>query len=228
MGNPFDARTLAIVSRQSPEEAVRGLREALDAGLLLPVASFEGAPPAGEAGEGAARYAFLHDRVQQAAYARLPDESRQRLHLAVGRLLLERWDRSAEERIFEIVSHLNLGAALISDPAERLSLARLSFGPGHDERALADAARLVSKLVRGADFACRDDDGSILVVFAETDLRQAQPVVRRLAGVLKNTMLRPNGKQRRTVPDVALAGLRSTDNAATLLTRVTVPAVAAE
>jgi predicted ATPase/GAF domain-containing protein len=130
-GNPFDVRTLAIISRQSPDETVRGLREALDAGLLQPVASYEAAPESEEDGAGAARYAFLHDRVQQAAYARLPEESRQGLHLEVGRLLLERWDRAAaEENVFEIVSHLNLGRDLISDDAERLSLACLNLTAG--------------------------------------------------------------------------------------------------
>jgi transcriptional regulator with GAF, ATPase, and Fis domain len=138
VGNPFDVRTLAIVSRQSPEEAVHALREALDEGLLLPVASYEAASPGAPVGD-AARYAFLHDRVQQAAYARLPEESRRSLHLAVGRLLRERWDpATAEERAFEVVSHLNLGRGLITEEGERLSLARLNLTAG--QRAKASTA----------------------------------------------------------------------------------------
>jgi len=134
VGNPFDIGTLAIVSRQSPEQAVRGLREALEERLLLEVAS-HGAP----GDEGAPRFAFLHDRVQQAAYARLPEDRRQRLHLEVGRLLLERWGRAgAEEKVFEVVSHLNLGCGLIDGAAERLSLCRLNLAAG--QRAKASTA----------------------------------------------------------------------------------------
>ena len=69
-------------------------------------------PTSGEApAQGGARgttgspaYAFLHDRVQQAAYAQIPDDRRQLVHLTVGRLLLERQQRGGgEERLFDIV-----------------------------------------------------------------------------------------------------------------------------
>ena len=75
-----------------------------------------------------------------------------------------------------------------------------------------DAARLISKLVRGADFACRDRDGSILVTFADTAPRQAQTVAKRLVSVLRNTMLQA-GRRRPVAPDIALTAWRSTDTA---------------
>ncbi len=108
-----------------------------------------------------------------------------------------------------------------------LSLARLSFDERFDARALNDAARIVGKLMRGADFACRDDDGSILVAFAETELKHAHVVARRLASVLKHTMLQPD-QRAPCAPSVILAGRKSSDTAASLLARVTMPAVAAE
>ena len=43
-----------------------------------------------------------------------------------------------------------------------------------------DAARLVGRLMRSADFACRQDDGSIVTAFTSTDLRAAHVVARRL------------------------------------------------
>ena len=75
----------------------------------------------------------------------------------------------------------------IEDAGERgvgLSVARFSFEGKVDLRASMDAARLVSRLIRGVDFACRQDDGSIVVAFTETDLRAAHVVARRLASVL--------------------------------------------
>ena len=74
--------------------------------------------------------------------------------------------------------------------ASRLSLARFSFDEPIDRRTSMDAARLISRLVRDVDFACRQDDGSILFAFGDTDLRDAHVAARRLASVLKHTMLR--------------------------------------
>jgi hypothetical protein len=108
-----------------------------------------------------------------------------------------------------------------------LSLARLTFEAGLDVRAANDAARLVSKLVRGADFACRDRDGSILVTFVDTAPRQAQAVAKRLAGVLRDTMLQP-GRRRASAPSVAMTAWRSSDTTTSLLARVTPSMVAAE
>ncbi len=118
IGNPFEQHTLAIVSEQSPEAAAADLREAIAEGLILPAA------PGGA-------YAFLHDRVQQSAYALIPDERKQMVHLTVGRLLQARLDaEQADERIFDVVHHLNLGRGLIADVAERVALARLNLSAG--------------------------------------------------------------------------------------------------
>ncbi|MGE3146187.1 MAG: GGDEF domain-containing protein [Pseudorhodoplanes sp.] len=108
-----------------------------------------------------------------------------------------------------------------------LSLARFVFEEPLAPRAGYDAARLVSRLIRGIDFACRDDDNTILVAFTETDLRQAHIVARRIASVLKHTMLSPDDR-RRAGPTVALASRKSTDNPASLLARVTPATAAAE
>jgi GGDEF domain-containing protein len=108
-----------------------------------------------------------------------------------------------------------------------LSVARLIFDTGGDPRALNDAARLVAKLIRGADFACRDYDSSILIAFADTAPRQAQIVAKRLVSVLRNTMLQ-GGRRRPVAPDIALTAWRSSDTAESLLARITPSTVAAE
>ena len=107
----------------------------------------------------------------------------------------------------------------------RLSLARFSFEEPLDRRTSMDAARLVSRLVRDADFACRQDDGAILFAFVGTDLRDAHVAARRLASVLKHTMLRID--RERTSPSVTLATLKPTDTVHTLLARVVPRPVAA-
>jgi GGDEF domain-containing protein len=109
----------------------------------------------------------------------------------------------------------------------RLSLARFSF-----ERiaphASIDAARIVSRLVRAADFACQDDDGSIHVAFTDTDLKAAHVVARRIASVLKHTMLSSDPDGRRLNPQVALVTRKPADTAESLVARVGPHPVAAE
>lgn len=129
IGNPFDQQTLAIVSEQSPQQTADDLKQALSEGLVLPVQrGYDNADSGGTAG---ILYRFLHDRVQQSAYALIPEEHRQGVHLAVGRLLRSRTaPEELDERIFDVVHHLNCGRALLTDPAEQLDLARLDLSAG--------------------------------------------------------------------------------------------------
>ena len=121
VGHCFDARTLAVVSEQTLPATLSDLAEAALEGLI--VAEDEHA------------FAFLHDRVQQAAYARITPERRPQVHLSVGRLMLvQRQPGPGDEVLFDIVSHLNLGAALIDSSAERLELARLNLSAGRQAK----------------------------------------------------------------------------------------------
>jgi hypothetical protein len=109
------------------------------------------------------------------------------------------------------------------DDAEKrgtgLSIARFSFGDT-DRRSSLDAARLVARLMREVDFACREADSSIFAVFTETDLRAAHVVARRIASVLKNTILAPDRKRSGVDAAVTLATLKPTDNIDSLIARV--------
>lgn len=127
----------------------------------------------------------------------------------------------------------------IDDTCERgvrFSLARFSFEAEIGRRSSIGAARLLSRLIRGADFACREDDGSILTAFVDTDLRHAHVVEWRLASVLRHTMLRPGREKGRDrtedrtqiTPTVTLATLKPDDTVLTLLARVAPQRLAAE
>src|SRR5262249_3936942 len=82
-----------------------------------------------------------------------------------------------------------------------------------------DAARLFSRLVRNVDFACREQDGSILAAFTKTDLRSAHLVARRIASVLRRTMLSPGRDRRAIRPTITLAARKPTDDVGTLVAR---------
>ena len=109
-----------------------------------------------------------------------------------------------------------------------LSLARLSFDTQLTRRANLDAARITGRLLRASDIACRDEDGSILIAFTETDLVTAHVVARRIASVLKHTTLSLGAERTRLGPTVALAAFRPRDTVATLVARTAERLVAAE
>lgn len=99
-----------------------------------------------------------------------------------------------------------------------LSAARINFGVA-PERVRFDAARILGRLMRRMDFATLQDDGAVILTFAETDLRTAHMIVRRLASVLKQTMLGLSHEARIT-PDVTLVTLLPKDTPASLIERL--------
>jgi GGDEF domain-containing protein len=115
---------------------------------------------------------------------------------------------------------LSKAVAEASDRSQALSVARYSFDGALDQRAGIDGVRLVTRLIRNIDFACRDEDGSILVAFTQTDLRSAHVVARRIAGALKNTMLAPDREHDEIAANVTLATLKNGDTLDSLMLRV--------
>jgi hypothetical protein len=95
-----------------------------------------------------------------------------------------------------------------------LSVARFGFD-ANNARAQLDGARILSRLMRQMDFGAVQEDGSVIVVFAETDLRTAHTIARRLSSVMRHTS---HGKRDvRSEPVVTLATMLPTDSAKTLL-----------
>jgi hypothetical protein len=98
-----------------------------------------------------------------------------------------------------------------------LSVARFAFDRGHP-RAQLDGARILSRLMRQMDFGVALEDGSVIVVFAETDLRTAHMIARRLSSVMRQTS---HGKHDlRPEPVVTHATLLASDSAKSLLARL--------
>jgi predicted ATPase/signal transduction histidine kinase len=113
IGSTFELRTLALVSEVPEQQTREALSGAVQEGLLLHVDG---------------RYAFVHDRIQEAAYALVPEEDRPALHLRIGRLLLKQLTgQELEERVLDVVNQLNHGVALISSAQERERVAELNF-----------------------------------------------------------------------------------------------------
>src|SRR5262249_3171964 len=103
---------------------------------------------------GDATYRFLHDRVQEAAYATIPEDERAGEHLRIGRLpvahLPEDWHLS------ESADQLTRGSALIDDGVERLALARLNVRAGRRAKGAIAYASAQRHLARAAELLPAD------------------------------------------------------------------------
>ncbi len=96
-------------------------------------------------------YRFAHDRVQEAAYSLIPEASRAKVHLRLGRLLnAHTLPHKREEAVFEIVSQLNRGAALITSPKECEVAAELNLLAGKRAKTATAYASALSYLISGA------------------------------------------------------------------------------
>ena len=135
LGNIADATTLANVLGTSKEEVHAALWEAVRLELV------ERLPGA---------YRFVHDRVQEAAYSLVAEVGRAAAHLRIGRLLVAHTPPTKrEEAVFEIVSQLNRGAALIASAEEREQLAELNLIAGKRAKASTAYASALGYLVAG-------------------------------------------------------------------------------
>ncbi len=140
VGNRFGLDTLAAIRETSLADTYRALLPALQDGFILSQSDLE------TVGEEAIdtdlvirNFKFLHDRVQQAAYALIDDSRKKAVRLQIGRLLIDHLSQEEQdERIFELVDHLNEGRELLKTADELAELAHRNLLAG--QRALASTA----------------------------------------------------------------------------------------
>ena len=83
-------------------------------------------------------YAFLHDRIQEAAYALIPESARAEVHLRIGRELLASLTADGlAEHLFDVANQLNRGAALLVDHDEKVKVAAIDLRAGRKAKASA-------------------------------------------------------------------------------------------
>ena len=142
LGETASVRTLSLVSGMTEEQVHAALGEAVRTELVE---------------RSVGLYRFIHDRVQEAAYSLIPAALRADTHLRIGRLLAAQTPpEKREEAIFEIVSQLNHGAALITDQDEREQLAELNLIAGKRAKASTAYAAALNYLTGGAALLPKD------------------------------------------------------------------------
>ncbi|KAF3933514.1 hypothetical protein ABW20_dc0103708 [Dactylellina cionopaga] len=157
----ISAETLSVACGKPIEQTEESLWGALDAGLMLPMASQYHAglthevtsqPEGGGITPYMANrypavpadpsqvitYRFLHDRVQQAAYSLIPEDQLQQVHRTIGsRLLANTTSEGLDLMIYEITNHLNYWQGPLTRDESR-KLINLNFEAG--KRALRTTA----------------------------------------------------------------------------------------
>lgn len=102
-------------------------------------------------------YRFVHDRIQQAIYGLIEQEERFRIHLRIGRELLQiPPEEQLEESLFEIVDHFYIAEPLIEDRNERLRIARLNLRAGEKARGSAAFSAMLRYINQGINLLASD------------------------------------------------------------------------
>jgi len=148
IGNRFALDLLALAVGRSPWQAQQDLWPALNAGLIQPEDEHYKYVDI-DATLSGVQYRFLHDRVQQAAYAVCDASSRAANHLRLGHLLLDTRGDQLDGHLFQVVEQLNAGRALIHDEAGRVQLAALNLRAGARARRCAAFQATLDHMLAG-------------------------------------------------------------------------------
>jgi PAS domain S-box-containing protein len=120
LGNSAEAATLSL-ARGVPEQQIHAdLREAARLELIE---RFDGS------------YRFVHDRVQEAAYALQPDEEKRALHLRIGMALARRITaHERSEQLYVAANQLNRGVTAVTNDIERQRIIAVNLSAGQRAR----------------------------------------------------------------------------------------------
>ncbi len=128
IGSRFDLATLDLIVTNQKKNAFDEIHPAIEAGLVVHHRDASRKQTHPEVPPESTILRFAHDRVQQAAYAMLSEQTRQEVHRQIGVQLQSGIpDTTTSERLFEIVDHLNIGAGLLEDDAGKKELATLNL-----------------------------------------------------------------------------------------------------
>lgn len=110
LGNRCDKSVLMRITGEGEQALLDALQPAILNGLLLTL-------PDG--------FCFVHDRVQEAVYASIPEQSRSHLHLHIARILYAEFDDATDQSMcFNIAQHFLKSLTHLEDEAEKISVAQ--------------------------------------------------------------------------------------------------------
>ncbi len=106
----------------------------------------------------AGTYRFLHDRIQEAAYALTPVSEHAAVHLEIGRRLAQARPERLDATLFQVVNQLARGIELVTDDAERIWIAALHLRAARRAQADSAHAAALDYLRAGEALVARSSD----------------------------------------------------------------------
>jgi len=150
IGANFDLTTLSLVSGNNSPEVFNCIIPAIQSGLVLSLSELDPELLIQD-------YRFVHDRVQQAAYALIPEEDKPSIHLKIGQLLLKSSSEEEQsENIFDIVGHLNIGFDRLTNDEEKNKITQLNLEAGKKAKSSAAYMGSLEYLKAGMDQLSND------------------------------------------------------------------------
>ncbi|MBK9735517.1 MAG: AAA family ATPase [Saprospiraceae bacterium] len=136
LGSTFNLTNLSLITGKTQPEIFDILSPALKSGYILPIDMNYRSLSLYQTGINQtvmedskkvdSSFRFLHDRVQQSAYAMIPVDERAREHLETGRKLFKNTpNEKLADEVFDIVTHYADSLHLVTDKDEKKSLAKL-------------------------------------------------------------------------------------------------------
>jgi predicted ATPase/signal transduction histidine kinase len=194
LGGTVDAATLAIACER---EIATALRPAIEQHLLFETVHAD-----------RRTYRFPHDRVHEAAYTLLSEPERARIHLEIGwRLLASTAPEELSGKVFEIVSQLDHGAALIESGQDRARVADLHLLAGTRAQASTAYASALHYFTAGAALLAAEPEVRCPELAFALELHRAECEL--LTGAFDAAEQRLTGLARRAAGIIDLAAVTS-------------------
>lgn len=138
MGSQFNIGELAKISRYGIKRTIDCLQDAASHSYIIPSSetraildlNCEELEKLFSQAHDELTYRFAHDRVQQAAYSILDEDSKKSIHLEIGLWLLEGLESGNKINIFNVTNHLNEAGDLVDTDEIKLQLAQLNLDAG--------------------------------------------------------------------------------------------------
>jgi len=109
----FTLADLSLVLKMTEDDVIRQLSQLLNAGLL----NYDGQ-----------LYRFQHDRLQQSVAMLMPEHHDQQVHLTIARQFIKHLSEDEKDnRLLDIVNHLNMASTLLHDEQEKIQLFHLNY-----------------------------------------------------------------------------------------------------
>lgn len=136
MGYRFKSHLLAKVYGGCEQDIYDQLARAVEEGFILPLPS-DDLKSKSNAGHPQG-FEFLHERIRQAIYRRLPLKQKRKWHYQIGKMYQEQMEHGLlKNDLFEMADHLNNGFLHITQEPEKLKLVEINLKAGRKAKRAA-------------------------------------------------------------------------------------------